>query len=313
MEILSTLPITMNEVSDKVKKQSDTTYSVDIETQYLNLLDMETISIYGIPYSISNWAMAQLCNKFALPYTYLKKCYTKDYELAKINFERWATLCNRQVKFRIYNNKIVGAVSDKYTFMTNNELLNSLNEVDDLTGMTIRNHIITPERLHIRFTEDKPILDDLYCGISVDNSETGKSSLCLKFFVYKQLCTNGLILRRLESNIFVKKHLGYTNETVESIKKGLYNLPTFKETAKQLIEESMTDTLTQREMTDTFNNLIARHLLSQQAIDSTSIDYFIQRYGRTRWALANIITELSQKFTLDTRLTLEDCAGQLIS
>ena len=313
METLSTTSILLDDVANIVNTQTRNTRIEVADVRSVFLIDMRSVSIKGVTYSITDWAMAQLLNKLGIPYKYLQKCFKESYGLGRYNYSIMANKYAKPVKFKFYNGEIIGVLSDRYTEFSNERIVHIINNVEKLNDMDIKNHKISPQRFHIRMVEKTPILDDLYCGVQVDNSETGKTSLKFRFFVYKQLCTNGLGLTKIESNVFSKKHIGITDIDAESIEKGMEYFDNFSQLAKQTIESSMKDTLTDREMQGVFDTLIARHLLSKQALDSISLNYFVKRYGKTKWAIANIITELSQNFTLDTRLSLEDYAGKLLA
>lgn len=55
------------------------------------------------------------------------------------------------------------------------------------------------------------------------------------------------------------------------------------------------------------------HYITEQEVKEGYIDLMFEKYGRTQWGLINILTELSQKFTLDKRIEIETFAGNLIA
>ena len=42
--------------------------------------------------------------------------------------------------------------------------------------------------------------EDLFAGITLDSSDVGRSGLYVRFFIYKQVCTNGLIIPKAAVN-----------------------------------------------------------------------------------------------------------------
>lgn len=313
METLSTQAISLADVNNIVHIQRGLSDTQVCDIRETTLVDMKHVYLNGKIYTTTDWAMAQLLNKLGIPYTYLKKCFSLDQRLGRSNYSIMGEKYAKPISFKIYNGEVIGALSPTYTEFANEKITDIITNIDKIQDMDIRNHRISPHRLHLRMTEKKPLFDDLYCGVQIDNSEIGKTALSFRFFVYKQLCTNGMGFTKLESNIFAKKHVGITLDDTKSIEEGLSYLKDYSDMAKRLIENSMEDTLTDKEMDTIFHSLIARHLISKKALEEISVDYFIKRYGKTRWAVANIITELSHKFTLDTRLALENYAGQLLA
>lgn len=313
METLLTSSLSMADVSTMVKNQAETTRTYSMPIDCTLPIDMKNIYIAGDRYKISDWAMAQLTSKMGIPYKYFKRCHDCNKDLWQSTYRLMGEKYEGEIKFKTYNGEVVGALSPRYSEVSNVQISNVLNSVGEFEDMHIRNHRISPERLHLRFTEKKPILDDLYCGVQISNSEIGKTALSFRFFIYKQICTNGMGFNKIESNIFKKKHVGITSVDVNNIQEGLACLDDFKRLASTAIEESMKERLTDKEMNHVFDTLQARHLISKNSLESMPVEYFINRYGKTKWAVANIITELSQQFTLDTRIALEEYAGNFIA
>ena len=64
--------------------------------------------------------------------------------------------------------------------------------------------------------------EDLFAGITLDSSDVGRSGLSVRFFIWKQVCTNGLVISKSAANLFRQKHIGITHEDFATgLKEGL--------------------------------------------------------------------------------------------
>ena len=52
--------------------------------------------------------------------------------------------------------------------------------------------------------------EDLFAGIQIDSSDVGRSTLSVSFFIFKQICTNGLCISKGSGQLFCQKHIGIT-------------------------------------------------------------------------------------------------------
>lgn len=266
-------------------------------------------------YHISEYALSQLCGKIGVPVTYIKKCAESGkLDLARNNLLRWMD-SPKSLMVRTYGNSVRGILSDRYSILDNRELLNNLVDTVDLNKFSVKGAYLDTDRLHMRLvSKDKIDIDgeDLFAGIQVDNSDIGKSSLNIKYLIYKQVCTNGLVLPRGEGVLFRQKHIGISNqEFKESLSRSLDILPDLIAKTKDLVDINRSIKLTQDELDVALDKIKKETNLSEDNIEVMK-ELTTTRYGMNNWGLVNSITEIAQKYTLDRRLELEKYSSKLL-
>lgn len=313
MTKLSTSLLDLNSASERVEAQASRSKDIYLQVGDLSYDGMESIIVGGNRTRVSEWAMSQLCQKLGLPYTYMKNCDSVNPDLARRNYTEWKMRnSDKLVLVRTYANEVIGILSDKYTHFDNDKVL-GLMDTTNLGDFKIVGHSITPERMTLRVTEAEPFQDDLFCAVQLDNSQVGRYPLSVKFMVYKQICTNGLILQHASSNVLTKKHIGNFLIDIDNVKDTLKKIDTYRTVAKDMVVESMRDKLSAREVNRVVNTLLEKRYLTPDRVESGEVDIMLDLYGRTRWGFVNILTELSQQFSLDKRLEIESYAGKLLA
>lgn len=139
----------------------------------------------------------------------------------------------------------------------------------------------------------------------------------VQFFLYKQVCTNGLMVSRGDGLIFQQRHI---NISKDEFSKGLITgmsvipklIPDIERSINICMKKSMPYELITANGVQVFINDLKIHAgLSED--DSLKVaELMSTKYGDTQWSLINSLTEVSQQFTLEKRLTVERFAGNLL-
>lgn len=278
--------------------------------------DKLTISLGDKEYHITEYALSQLCGKLGVPVTYLKKCYKEGkVRLAMNNLVTWMKDDDRDILFRSYGHSIRGILSNRYSVLDNRELLSNLLESNILRGFDIKSAYMDMDRLHMRVVDSQMIKidgEDLFAGIQIDNSDVGKSSLSVKYLIYKQVCSNGLILPRGEGVLFRQKHIGISAEEFrDGLKHSLDVLPDLVAKTKDIVNTNRQIKLTQEELDVALEKIKRDTFISEDNIETVK-KLTTDRYGLNNWGLINSITQISQEYSLDRRLELEKYASKLL-
>lgn len=166
-------------------------------------------------------------------------------------------------------------------------------------------------RLHLRLIEkEKMEIDgeDLFAGLTVDSSDVGRSSLKVKFFIWKQVCTNGLIIPTTKAELFTQKHVGITSEEFgKSLSAGLEQVDDLKRKIGEWIEEARTIP-TDTDMEALTETIREKTGLSEDDSNEV-ISFMVANYSPTKWGLINGLTEIAQKFEFERQAELEEIAG----
>lgn len=163
------------------------------------------------------------------------------------------------------------------------------------------------------------IRNHLFAGLFIDSSDVGRSILTVKFGIYKQVCTNGLVIARAGGTLFEQKHIGITAEEFhEGLSSSLKNVDLLTEHAVEWVHEAKHTDNHWSSASDYEDDIEAfvNHIRQQTMLSDDSarkvINLMNTKYDDSKWGLINSITEVAQDFTLERRLELEKIAGNML-
>lgn len=279
------------------------------------------VGVQSLP--MSRYALGQLGTKIGVPVRYLEKCVQSGrIELAQDNVNSWLEDYNKDLFIREHNGSIRGILSSKYSVCDSHEILKVVDDVLDSRNYKIKGSYLNEERLHVRLIgkEMLPIDgEDLFAGLFIDSSDVGRSILTVKFGIYKQVCTNGLVIARAGGTLFEQKHIGISaDEFHQGLVASLSRVDELTEYAIGSIHrtrERYNHWSAESEYEDDikeFINYIRQQTNLSQDGASKVITLMKDKYEDTRWGLINSITEVAQDYTLERRLELERIAGNML-
>ena len=286
-----------------------------------------TVSI-AVSAELSQWAFYQLCSiRLGVPHSYMKKCIDSPLpDVQKLFEENVNTLMSHYdsaTRIRLYQPeagaplRIRGIVSGSYTVFDTDQVLETVHEVLG-DGFNIKGYFINEEGLHLRMATPEPLQidgEDLYPGFLITSGDVGNRSLEVQFFLWKQVCTNGLVMSRVSGKILHKRHLGIYDpvDFKSSLVSALESFPIFCENAKTLVEEARSKELTS-DMLQARLKAFGREVKLQEK-EKETITKLTANYGMTLWGLVNALTEFAQaeRFDLDERTAIEIYAGNMLT
>ena len=273
------------------------------------------------------YATSQLFSRFGIPNTYANFCVeNKAHDLLIENLEYWREKFGGKYLLRYYNMKgntepmIRAVLTEKYKAFDTLDIMNIVHKNDDIRqNYSVRNWLINPERLHVRLVSDERLNvssdEDLFMGIDLDSSDVGRSSLRLGVIIFKQVCTNGLILPQGISRVYRQIHFGSgADRFAENVEVALGAVAQMKEVAEEVITSAGSKVLPFKiEDEESVERFRINHKLSKDAMQMITEGLKAKTYGNPNmWSLINVMTEVAQKYTLDTRTNMEREAGRLL-
>lgn len=264
---------------------------------------------------MSDLADGHLCGKLKVPSRYFNRLVdTENFDLAAENINRWLEDDPRQLFLREYNGRIRGVLSGSYSVYDAPDILKTVAEVFEPSEFKLKGSYINEERLHLRLIENEMMNiegEDLFAGISLDSSDVGRSGLRVRFFVWKQVCTNGMVIAESAANLFKQKHIGITHEDfADSLIEGLRTFYELKDKiTDQIIATSKIPV--KEDIEELLEDIKAATNLPDESATEV-IEYMVAKYDRTQWGLINGITEVAQKYPLERRIELETIAGDML-
>ena len=266
---------------------------------------------------MSDLAIGHLCGKLKVPSRYFNRIVDfgmKEFAADNINLWLEDQKDNREFFLREYDGRIRGVLSGSYSVYDAPEILKTVAEVFDLNEFKLKGSFINEERLHLRLIEST-MLDidgeDLYAGISLDSSDVGRSGLSVKFFIWKQVCTNGMVIAKSSANLFKQKHIGIDHEDFAAgLTEGLETFYNLKDEIARSIEETSKIPVN-ADLEELIEEVKTATKLSDEAAEKV-VELMQVKYAPTRWGLINGITEVAQEYSLERRIELETIAGSML-
>lgn len=272
---------------------------------------------------MSKTARSQLCTKLGIPSSYVNKCirYGKQ-ELAYHNINQWLEGGNAgSLLVRGYKNSIRGILSKGYAAYDSLFILKSLSLYIDMSQYRIKSYYMDEERLHLRLVGLHRIdyKEDLYPCIFISSSDVGLSSLVMNFGIYKQICTNGLMLSQGDWQLYRQRHIGIRPEDFEerlvaSLKK--VDILSDKVITKVRACRGIGFSVSINNLTQEDFDSVVKSIKDDTGISSEGAGKVItlmkDKYGDSVWGYINSLTEVAQDYTLERRLELETIAGNML-
>lgn len=274
--------------------------------------------------NISRFALGQLSSKIGVPARYIEKCVESGrIDLAQENVNSWLLDYEKDLFLREYKGSIRGVLSSKYSVCDSHEILEVVKDSVSLSDFKVKGSFLNEERLHVRLISKEMLPidgEDLFAGLFIDSSDVGRSILTVRFGIYKQVCTNGLVVSRAGGVLFQQKHIGISSEEFHNgLVASLKNVDVLKENAVEWVKLAKSknswgynaDNLTQQEMEEFIARI--RSVANLSETSATKVINLMQtKYGSSQWGLINGLTEVAQDYTLERRLDIEKVAGNLL-
>ncbi len=275
---------------------------------------------------VTDYAFSQVCNLIGVPPRYMKQLYNQGLNrLAETNvYEQYKWLDkNPDKQFGNYialvsGNTTEAIVSDKYSFgFQTPEVLETIQEC--MPGNYTPNQAyLSNSRFHARFVDfekkERVGDEDLSVGFTIGTSDIGKSSLTVKFFLYKFACKNGIVWSTKGGTLYRQAHIGepFTADNIQAFKNAFKDISTLREEALDLVMSSKKRMMSVEEMTAILDTCRKSGISISEKEKDKIIDLARYRYGLTKWGMINGVTEVAQDHTLDTRINYEVFAGKLL-
>lgn len=272
----------------------------------------------------SQFAFNQLCAKIGVPSSYIDKCLgAKMFSLAEENVKSWLSLYGKDLFVRTYDDRIRGILSGRFSVCDTHVILDSiLDSGFPVEDYNIKGFFLDENFFHVRFVSKNklPIDDeDLFIGVTISSSDVGRSNLIASMFVWKQVCTNGLIIPKSAGTLYRQKHLGLTAEEFQTeFTNSLQYIPSLTKGIIDHINEAQNNALDPKIFLEeaNFNKFIdsvkSSTNLSEEDSKKVANLMIDGTYPKTKFGLINSITQVAQDFTLTRRIELERIAGELL-
>lgn len=289
-------------------------------------------------YTPTDFAMGQLCSKIGIPFNYIQKCCSSGRgDLATDNVQSWLSDYRKDLFIRTHRDNVRGVLTNRYSVCDSDEVMDVVCGTKEFNRMNVKGSFISPDRFHLRMVDTEPFVfpsytedcyNDLYPGITIDSSDVGRCSLFVTFFIYKKVCTNGLVIPKITSTLFRQKHIGISKDnfskalslsikSYEEVKGSAYDilLNVSKEECKNMFNFAQMELDKKRKEQE--QKWLSERLSISDTTSEKVIKLFQKRvedgmYPNSKFGLVNAVTELAQEYSLETRLQMERSAGRFL-
>lgn len=319
---VNTKTINFSEVQERVHAITDTENTFKVEQPIFNVCDMDNYSDFGLKSlgkmvgfpadfirTLAETGSKPLGNRVILDRT------TNYFKSGKAPFYA-----------REFGGQICGVVSDRYAYFDDDEVCDIIGG-SPLADLGYQYAGISPERLHLRaIDKENPFKvegDDsnLFLMFFVDNSMVGQASFKVRIGVYRQVCSNGMIIPMKSFVLCKAVHRGNKdiaaefNQSVEFFKEKRDEIQSIlSDKAKEL---SSIEELRAKFNEDYVKTYVAKQLNTNKSETEKVIvlfDAYTIECGRpSKWAFINAVTQFARDLPesqLERRLYLESRAMQ---
>lgn len=292
----------LNNINEDTKNKRD--YLVDMKSIKVetNTENGDAVSPFVYPsisvdhlttgsYVLTDHSLNQLCGKLEIGTQYLRKCLPVSQELVAHNLNFWINNSKeKELMLRTYDtapiNEARALCSNRYKRIDNDVVANhSLNKLMDL-GLDIKYSYYDRDTLNITAVNQK-LEGEVYkgdvvqSGITITNSEIGSGSLIIQPFIYRLVCTNGMVAPRY-LNRFYSRHVGKI--VIDTTKDDQY-VTIIDKMQKQIDLVNSEDV-----WTESFQGLLQSR---KQKVNSHQIVELAKRHGVTESERADIFGRLN--------------------
>jgi hypothetical protein len=211
---------TIVELAQELLDQQESKRDFHARTKTLNMLPtgqfrLETTS-EEIIMPATGYAHGQMASKLSIPKNYYDRMLNNSPQLLAENVNHWLNKSDDTSLIRCLRGQMRAVLSDRYRIVDNNDILAmvlpELAEMGD--GIKIASCQVTDSRMYLKvintnIEEAISVGDPVQAGFILSNSEIGNGSVSVEPFIYRLVCTNGLILKDHRQR---KNHVGRVTE-----------------------------------------------------------------------------------------------------
>jgi hypothetical protein len=211
---------TIVELAQELLDQQESKRDFHAKTKTLNMLPSGQFRLETKDEEIlmpaTGYAHGQMASKLNIPKVYYDRMLKNSPQLLSENVNHWCGQSEDTSLIRLLRGQLRAVLSDRYRIIDNNDILAmvlpELAEMGD--GMKIASCQVTDSKMYIKVinTEIEAAIsvgDPVQAGFILSNSEIGNGSVSVEPFLYRLVCTNGLVLKCKRQR---KNHVGRVTE-----------------------------------------------------------------------------------------------------
>jgi hypothetical protein len=262
----------------------------------------------GKTYALSDLAAGQMCQKLEIPVKYYRrlandmKATVANYDIGRLNW--------RSYLLRAKGDWIRAFLSSEYVVYNNAEIAETVEKLLTKAGVSVKGFILEESAMLVKIISEEiwDMESGLKAGILIGNSEVGLVGVLVEPFVFRQPCTNDLIVSQEKSFHHAHIHLTeyeMTRRMAQAVSEGFRLANSLLEALLKTRQEPIDNPV------ETIRRIAEIRKLSQKFTDEAVSSYLIEPEPN-RFAVINAFTNAAQKLGPLQRIEMERFAGTLL-
>jgi Domain of unknown function (DUF932) len=211
---------TIVELAQELLAQQETKRDFHAHTKNLTMVpsgefQLETSSgVEVMP--ATGYAHAQMASKLNIPKNYYDRMMAHSPQLLSENVNHWLGDRDETALVRTLRGQMRAFLSNRYRIIDNHDILAMvIPELSEMgSGIEIVSCQVTDEKMYLKVINKNleaaiSVGDPVQAGFILSNGEIGNASVSVEPFIYRLVCTNGMILKDKRQR---KNHAGRANE-----------------------------------------------------------------------------------------------------
>jgi len=262
-------------------------------------------------------AFGQLCGRLEIPAKYMRRLPSElratcmNYDLLKLGSQD----AGKEFLIRAKGNAVRGILSDKYSRIDNNEIVEIFNGLASDFQNQVREFHIDDRGIWMKILIDdlrawdpSHRASELKMGLLIGNSEVGCRAVSVEPFVYREACTNDMVTQ-MESSVRIQhihiKPAQLRMMVAESMNKALKAGDEVMDRFVKAYEETVD------RPSDVIAALAAKRGLSQEKTDAAKLAFAAEPMDN-KFGVINAFTATARQLNGDDRVDMERFAGSLL-
>lgn len=211
---------TIVELAQELLDQQESKRDFHAQTKSLNMLPTGQFRLETkneqILMPATGYAHGQMASKLNIPKVYYDRMLKNSPQLLCENVNHWLGQSDDTSLVRSLRGQMRAVLSDRYRIVDNNDILAMvLPEIAEMgDGMKIASCQVTDSKMYIKVINTNleaaiSVGDPVQSGFILSNSEIGSGSVSVEPFLYRLICTNGMIMKDHRQR---KNHVGRVTE-----------------------------------------------------------------------------------------------------
>jgi hypothetical protein len=286
-------------------------HRVETEKEYVDPIihvNTDTVNVdkYGYTgiedYIFADKGLYQFCNWLKIPFAFFMKLSPEAKQ--QVMCEMVEKLDNRKLMFRVEQGHVRGVVSDKYRIVNHSEVLQRIQTVLG-PDMEVAQPLFYNGLMDVRLCTGS---EDLQAGVSVQNSEIGERSMTISPFIYRLVCSNGLIVAKKEA-MFRQVHSGTREYSLED---AMHDALKEAEISRHMFELTKQHKIDEDNLTNEFRRVARLIGLPKRIVPYVEAVYSDDPSG-DGFGIMNAFTRYAQVTNLDERIKIESAVSKLLT